>query len=68
MSQFSSTRLADWSTANTSNTFLPQAVAWLRSHTPMGRLSDLEVFEVLQAASSGGGGPFVITYNTHAVP
>lgn len=66
MSEFSTTRLTDFTTAQTNNAHLAPAVAWLRSHTPMSRLSELEVQEALQAATTSGG--FVITFGGNNVP
>jgi hypothetical protein len=66
VSQFSTTRLSDKTTANTANTYLPQAVHWLRSNTALSRLSDLEVYEAIALAVSSGN--FTISYQTHAIP
>lgn len=66
MAEFSTTRLADFATAETNNAHLAPAVAWLQSNTAMGRLTSLEVWEALQSATSSGG--FVITFGGNNVP
>jgi hypothetical protein len=57
LTEFSTTRAADFATAKTSNSSLATAIAAMRLNTPAGRLSDLEVYEALDLAKSG---PFVI--------
>lgn len=65
MSQFSKTRFADQTAANTANAVIPQAVAKLRtSGTLAGRGSDLEIFELLQWMINNG---FAVTYNSTSI-
>jgi len=52
MTQFSTTRIADKSTATGGNAQLTLAMHWLRNNTPMYRLTELEVYETLQAMSA----------------
>lgn len=66
MSEFSTTRLADFATAETSNTHLGPAIAWLQANTPIGRLSSLEIYEALLNATANGG--FAVTFNSNSVP
>lgn len=65
MSKFSATRLADLATAESGNANLQPAIQWLRTHTDAGRLTELELYEILATAAAG---PFVIKYNTNTVP
>ena len=66
MSEFSTTRLADFATAETNNAHLGPAIAWLKSNTPLVRLSDIELYETIQNAVTNG--TFVITYGGNSVP
>jgi len=52
MSQFSTTRISDKQTAVSGNAQLQPAIAWLHSNTPMCRLSQLEIYETLQAMAA----------------
>lgn len=52
MGHFSSTRAADKQTAITGNAQLQAAITWLRSNTDLGRMNELEVFEIIQAATA----------------
>lgn len=54
MTQFSTTRVSDKATAITSNAQLQPAMTWLRVNTPMSRLTELEVYEILQAIAASG--------------
>lgn len=66
MTEFSTTRLADFATAQTNNVHLAPAITWLKANTPLGRLSDLEVWELLANAVTNG--TFVITYGGNSIP
>jgi hypothetical protein len=65
ISQESKTRDADPKAALTANANLGPAIAWLRQHTPMSRLTDLEINEVIRDAVAG---PFTLKYNGNAIP
>ena len=66
MTEFSTTRLADQATAYANNAHLAPAILWLKSNTPIGRLSDLEVYEAIVNATTNGG--FAITVSSNSIP
>ena len=66
ISEFSTTRAADFATAETNNSHLGPAIAWLRANTPLVRLSDLETYETILNATANGG--FTITFNSNSIP
>ena len=66
MSEFSTTRLADAATAYAANAHLEPAMLWLRNNTPLGRLSELELYEAIANAVTNG--TFVITYGGNSIP
>lgn len=69
MTQFSTTRIVDKSTATTGNAQLTAAMHWLRNNTPMSRLSELEVYETLQAmAAASSVWTTMPKFNTVTVP
>jgi hypothetical protein len=46
------------------NPSLQDAITWLRTNTPIGRLNELETFELLAAMVKG---PFTITFRGKAI-
>jgi hypothetical protein len=54
IAQESSTRLSDYRTSLSGNASLAAAVAWLRAHTAMSRLTDVEVTEAIKDAVNAG--------------
>jgi hypothetical protein len=64
MSEFSTTRASDKATAISANSSIQTAISWLRSNTQFSRLSDLEVFEVIQWLLNNN---FTITYSGTAI-
>jgi hypothetical protein len=69
MSQFSTTRIADKTTAVGGNAQLQPAINWLHTNTPMCRLTQLEVYEVLQAmAAASSVWTTMPKFNTVTVP
>ena len=66
MTQFSTTRLADYQAAIAGNVHLAPAIAALAAATPLGRLTNIEIFEAIQNAVANGG--FVITFSGNSIP
>jgi hypothetical protein len=68
MSEFSTTRIADFNAALTGNASLGPAIVKLKNVTgsQMARLSDLEIYETI--ASAVANGTFVITFGGVAIP
>jgi hypothetical protein len=65
MSEFSTTRVADFTAATTANASLAPAIVKLKNISSIARLSDLEIYETLQSAVANG---FVVTFGGVSIP
>jgi hypothetical protein len=59
-------RIADVRSAKLANPNLAPAIHWLQSRTPIGRLSEIEIWETLHRMTEQGG--FSITHEGNPLP